>query len=90
MQEITVEQSTQPEIGGVLVGIVMAGLKEGVPTARLLLRRADERRVADVSEGESVDLLGAGDLTVTSVQSAHAPGTRARVTLHFVAKEEAA
>lgn len=78
-----VPQGSQPTFNGVRVGIVIAGLKDGVPTARLLLRSDADTRPVDVTEGDSVDLLGQGTLTVTQVHPREVADQRDEVTLTF-------
>lgn len=84
-QTVRAKQGSQPTLGGVRIGIVRAGLKEGVPTAQLLLRSDDATREVFVAEGGSVDLLGRGTLTVAGVHRAPTPQGRTEVTLTWIA-----
>lgn len=78
---VTVVQGAQPSFGGVDVGVVIAGLKEGVPTARLWLRSATEATIVDVPAGDGCDLFGAGTLHVDEVLIRDDAHPKDRVTL---------
>ena len=83
MTTIRVQQGSQPTLADVRVGVMIAGLRQGVPTARLLLRSDDESVRVDVVEGDSVDLLGRGRLTVERVHPRTMRNERDEVTLTF-------
>jgi hypothetical protein len=83
MTTIRVQQGSQPTLADVRVGVMIAGLRHGVPTTRLLLRSDDESVRVDVVEGDSVDLLGRGRLTVDRVHPRTVREERDEVTLTF-------
>lgn len=87
--EIRVDQASQPTFGGVLCGVMIAGLKDGVPTTRLLLRDETHREVVDLEEGDTYDLFGQGTLTVVAVHPRTEAKGRDAVTLRFDAAEDA-
>jgi hypothetical protein len=80
---MTVTQASQPTYAGVRVGVVLAGLREGIPTARLDLRSEEEGRLVDLTEGESADLFGRGTVTLEKVIPRPTAEERDRVTLTF-------
>lgn len=83
MTTIRVWQGSQPTFADVRVGVMIAGLRRGVPTARLLLRSEDDAQRVDLEQGQSVDLLGRGRLTVTEVHPRERREERDAVTLTF-------
>lgn len=80
---IRVAQASQPSFGDVRVGVIFAGRRNGVGAARLLLRSLEDVRRCDLEEGESVDLLGQGVLTLDEVHLPDTPDGRAEVTMTF-------
>ncbi len=82
-QTVRVAQASQPTFAGVRVGVVLVGLKAGVPTTRLLLRSDDQADRRDLAEGDSVDLFGQGTLTVLGVHPREHPDERDYVTITF-------
>lgn len=83
MTTIRVQQGSQPTFADVRVGVMIAGLRDGVPTARLLLRSEEDSVRVDLAQGGSVDLLGRGTLTVTEVHPRAVREQRDEVTLSF-------
>lgn len=74
---VEVSQGSQPRFGSVRVGVLIAGVRDGVPTARLLLRpQTGPSLQVDALVGESIDLFGGGTLTVRSVAAAGDAGRR--------------
>ncbi|HYH77138.1 MAG TPA: hypothetical protein VD841_06515 [Arthrobacter sp.] len=71
-EKVTALQGTQPEISGVLVGIMRVGRPDGIGVARLALRDSGGSRIELVREGGSVALFDQGTLTLATV---HEPGT---------------
>ncbi|MEO7060310.1 MAG: hypothetical protein ABI083_11360 [Lapillicoccus sp.] len=84
-ETVRAKQGSQPNFNDVRVGIIRAGLKDGVPTAQLLLRSQEETQEVFLVEGEAVDLLGHGRLTVTGVHRGATPQDRTEVTLTWTA-----
>ena len=78
-----VSQGSQPQFGGVRVGVMRVGEHQGHRKARLWLNSADAHLRLDVIEGEATDLFGHGTLTLDEV---HLPasGRRGAVTVTFV------
>lgn len=83
MTTIRVAQGSQPTFADVRVGVMIAGLRAGVPTARLLMRSEEDSVRVDLAQGDSVDLLGRGTLTVTEVHPRAVREQRDEVTLTF-------
>jgi hypothetical protein len=83
MRQVTADQGSQPRFGRVRVGIMRAGGKQGVRTARLAVRTPDESRIVDVAEGSTVDVPGHGSLTVTGVHRRPVPEGRESVDLEW-------
>jgi hypothetical protein len=83
MKQVTADQGSQPHFGKVRVGIMRAGVKHGVLTARLAVRTPDESRIVDVAEGSTVDVPGHGSLTVTGVHRRPVPEGRESVELEW-------
>ena len=88
-EKVTALQGTQPEISGVLVGIMRVGRPEGIGVARLALRDADESRIELLREGEKVALLGRGTLTLTKVHESGPEFPGGAVVLEFVREDGA-
>lgn len=87
---VRVAQASQPSFGRVRVGVVLAGIKDGVPTARLLLRGERQSDVVDLTEGNDVDLFGEGRLALVSVHPSGGPACRDEVTLRYTPAETSA
>lgn len=80
---IRVDQGSQPSFGRVKVGIMIAGLKEGVPTTRVAVRSPELEQVVDLVEGESFAVAGRGTLTAKAVHPRQRPDGRDAVTLQW-------
>lgn len=81
MQTVRVKQGSQPGFGDVLVGVMIAGVKEGVPTARLAVRTPDAEDIVDLGEGEEFEVPGHGRVTVVAVHPRTERAERDAVTL---------
>lgn len=86
-EKVTALQGTQPEISGVLVGIMRVGRPDGIGVARLALRNPGGSRIELIREGGSVPLFDQGTLTLARV---HEPGQEfpgGAVVLEFIPRE---
>ena len=83
--EIRVNQSAQLRVGTTRVGVMIAGPRDGVPTARLLVRSDDGRRArVDVEVGGTVDLFDEGELELVAVEGGTVKGERSAVVVRRV------
>lgn len=83
VETVTVAQASQPTYAGVRVGIVIAGLNNGIPMVRLAIRNDEESTMVDLREGESAALFDRGTVTVDAVHPRVTEEERDRVTLTF-------
>lgn len=83
MEKITADQGSQPHFGRVRVGIMRAGIKQGVPTARLAVRSPDHQQIVDVAQGDTTLVPGEGSLTVKGVHRRESPDGRDSVELQW-------
>ena len=81
MTTVRVAQGSQPAFGDVLVGVMVAGLKDDVPTARLAVRTPESETIVDLAQGDSFDVAGHGTLTVVEVHPRPERSARDAVTL---------
>ncbi|MBE1878906.1 hypothetical protein [Myceligenerans pegani] len=82
---VRVKQSAQTRIGATRVGVMIAGPRAGVPTARLLVRSDDGRRAqVDVEVGGHVDLFGEGELELVGVEGGRTPKEQSAVTVRHI------
>ncbi|GAB3163066.1 hypothetical protein GCM10027059_16800 [Myceligenerans halotolerans] len=81
-----VKQSAQTRIGATRIGVMIAGPRDGVPTARLLVRSDDgQRATVDVETGGRVDLFGEGELELVGVEGGRTPKEKSAVTVRHIA-----
>ncbi|MFI2364829.1 hypothetical protein [Promicromonospora sp. NPDC019610] len=79
---VRVRQSAQARFGATRVGVMIAGPRDGVPTARLLVRSDDGRRATvDAVVGDCVDLFGEGTLELVGVEGGRTPKEQSSVTV---------
>lgn len=90
MKRVTADQGSQPRFGRVRVGIMRAGIKAGVPTARLALRAPDSQQIVDVAVGETVTVPGEGAVTLDGVHRRATPTGRESVELSWAPADEGA
>lgn len=82
---VRVRQSAQARFGATRVGVMIAGPRDGVPTARLLVRSDDGRRATvDAVVGDRVDLFGEGTLELVGVEGGRSPKEQSAVTVRQV------
>jgi hypothetical protein len=82
---VRVRQSAQLRIGTTQIGVMIAGPREGVPTARLLVRADDGRRAqADLVVGERVGLFDEGELELLGVEGGRDPKEKSAVLVRHV------
>lgn len=82
---VRVKQSAQLRIGTARVAVMVAGPREGVPTARLLVRADDGRRAqTDVEVGQRVDLFDEGELELVGVEGGRDPKEKSAVLVRHV------
>jgi len=82
---VRVRQSAQTRIGATRVGVMIAGPRDGVPTARLLVRSdTGQEATVDVVVGERVDLFGEGSLELVGVEGGRTPKEQSAVTVRHV------
>ncbi|MBO0610456.1 hypothetical protein [Myceligenerans salitolerans] len=82
---VRIKQSAQLRIGAARIGVMIAGPREGVPTARLLVRSDDGgRATVDVELGGRVDLFGEGELELVGVEGGRTPREKSAVTVRHI------
>jgi hypothetical protein len=82
---VRVRQSTQLRIGTARIGVMIAGPRHGVPTARLLVRADDGRHAqSDVEVGQRVDLFDEGELELVGVEGGREPKEKSAVLVRHV------
>jgi hypothetical protein len=82
---VRVKQSAQMRIGATRIGVMIAGPRNGVPTARLLVRSDDgQRATVDVTVGERTDLFGEGELELVGVEGGRTPTEKSAVTVRHI------
>lgn len=64
---VTAAQGSQPTVGMLTVGIIDVARFNGVSKARLLLRPTTGDKAVTVTEGDSLEVLGHGLLTLKEV-----------------------
>ncbi|WP_125775544.1 hypothetical protein [Antribacter gilvus] len=82
---LRVAQSAQLRLGSTRVGVMVAGPREGVPTARLLVRADDGRRATvDAVVGDRVDLYDEGELELVAVEGGTTPTEHSAVRVRHL------
>ena len=82
---VRVRQSAQLRIGTARIGVMIAGPRHGVPTARLLVRADDGRHAqSDVEVGQRVDLFDEGELELVGVEGGRDPKEKSAVLVRHV------
>ena len=85
---VRVLQSAQLRIGTTRIGVMIAGPRHGVPTARLLVRSDDGRRSqTDIEVGQRVDLFDEGELELVGVEGGRDPKEKSAVVVRHVPRE---
>lgn len=80
-QTTSAAQGSQPTIGGLRIGVIDAATRDGVSKARLLLRPPSGDKAVTIGVGETIEVPGAGSVTLDEVVLGDADDSRPRVTI---------